>query len=220
MMLGELEEGLGDIPIVSEVGGLKRIHDKKAEAVLWDRELPDAVESWLSDISRSDWSNGRFWLYSKDIHRCVVAHFQSNGIDQVPELEWLASDIQSLAEELSAQLSSAKLRLRLEVITNDACRKFHVDNVTVRLICTYAGPGTEYGVLGDNQSPETVRRAPTGMPMLFKGLKWPASENRLLKHRSPPIEETGQTRFVVVLEPISPGTEQLNESYRPFPPRR
>lgn len=32
---------------------------------------------------------------------------------------------------------------KLEVVADDACRKFHVDYAAVRLICTFAGSGTE-----------------------------------------------------------------------------
>ena len=107
--------------------------------------------------------------------------------------------------------------MRTETVTNDACRKFHADNVHARLITTYIGPGTEYGVPKDACCPpEQVHQAPSGAAMLLKGLKWPTSNERQLKHRSPPIEGTGIIRFVVVLEPDTDDTKLLSESYTSF----
>ena len=216
-MLGSVEDGLAQVHIVDALQGLKRIRDKDAEAVLWDREVPRSISSFLGEVSSEPFKNGRFRLLARNIHACVLSHFRANEISLRPELDTFAQDVQSLADEISKLFSTTSLRLRLEAVTNDACRKFHADNVKARLICTYAGPGTEYGLVDNTAVPNDVHRVPTGQPILLKGLKWPAQQKSRLKHRSPPIEGTGQTRFVVVLEPTTPDTEQLNESYLPFP---
>ncbi|MEM6422079.1 MAG: DUF1826 domain-containing protein, partial [Pseudomonadota bacterium] len=43
---------------------------------------------------------------------------------------------------------------------------------------------------------------PTGMPILLRGKLWPESPASGIVHRSPPIEGTGATRLVLVLDPI------------------
>ena len=40
--------------------------------------------------------------------------------------------------------ASPVVQMRLEHVTDDACCRFHVDAVGPRLLCTYAGPGTEW----------------------------------------------------------------------------
>ena len=43
---------------------------------------------------------------------------------------------------------------------------------------------------------------PTGSPMILRGSHWERQNNQGLLHRSPPIEGSGETRFVVVIDPI------------------
>lgn len=38
--------------------------------------------------------------------------------------------------------------------------------------------------------------------MIFRGSHWERQNNQGLLHRSPPIEGSGETRFVVVIDPI------------------
>ena len=216
-MLSDLDLQLAEVPSVENVRDLKRIESQQVEAVIWSRAIPASVQNTLVSVSRGAFNNGRFRLQKKHVRTCVLEHFGSNGAAQSAELDWLANDIQLLADEISALFATNDLRLRLEAVTNDACRKFHADNVKVRMICTYAGPGTEFGLTENAELPDHILRTPTGQPILLKGLKWRGCKMRQLKHRSPPIKGTGQTRFVVVLEPVTPGTEQLNESYLPFP---
>lgn len=216
-MLSTALDELSQVVSVSELPDLKRIEDRDVEAVQWVRRVPEKVQDCLRDVSRGAFRNGRFSLNAEVIGKCVLEHFQANRISLTRELEWLAGDVQGLADEMSALFKSPYLRLRLEAVANDACRKFHADNIKARLICTYAGPGTEIGLAGDAEVPSDIRRVETGQPILLKGLKWPETKTRQLKHRSPPIEGTGQKRFVVVLEPVTPDTEQLNGTYVTYP---
>ncbi len=75
----------------------------------------------------------------------------------------------------------ATLRLRLEHVADDACRKFHVDAVRLRLLCTYAGLGTEW-----IDPAGQVQRMPLMQAGLFKGAAYPDAAPRVL-HRSPPV---------------------------------
>lgn len=43
---------------------------------------------------------------------------------------------------------------------------------------------------------------PIGSPMIFRGSHWERQNNQGLLNRSPPIEGSGETRFVVVIDPI------------------
>lgn len=85
--------------------------------------------------------------------------------------------------------------LRLEVIDRQSCPKFHQDSVHVRLLVTYAGPGTEYVSL---DSPEQASQAPVGSIVLMKGSKHPTNAGTIL-HRSPPVA-AGERRLCLVLD--------------------
>ena len=94
------------------------------------------------------------------------------------------------------------VRIRLDVVHDDACRKFHIDSLTARLVCTYRGPGTQYGISTDGNQPSRVFSVPTGAPFLLRGTQWPDPPVSGLMHRSPLIEGTGMTRFVLVIDPV------------------
>jgi hypothetical protein len=103
----------------------------------------------------------------------------------------LRTDIAMLAKRFAAFMGTTSLRIRLEGVTGNACRKLHVDNTDLRLITTYFGPGTEYG--------DPLQRIPCGAVALFKGRLFAAGHD-LCWHRSPQIEGTGLTRLVLVID--------------------
>ncbi|MFD1033266.1 DUF1826 domain-containing protein [Sphingomonas hankookensis] len=122
----------------------------------------------------------------------------------------LGRDIVDLATQFAALMESAAVAIRLEVIETDACRKFHADYVTARLICSYVGPGTQWLDTGDaaalaggsDPATLTLRQVATGDVALFKGRGW--SEDAPIVHRSPPVAATGERRLVLVIDPRDP----------------
>ena len=109
----------------------------------------------------------------------------------------LAADIDALVRRFAALTQAPTVRLRLEVVEGDACRRFHADYTDVRLVTTYAGPGTDIRRTPAEDAP--VTRIGTGDIALFKGKLFPGNPPVLL-HRSPPIEGTGERRVVLVLD--------------------
>src|SRR5690606_36891561 len=94
--------------------------------------------------------------------------------------------------------------IRLETVTTDACRKFHYDEVPLRLVVTYRGPGTQF--VPDGHYEEAVTRQtgydgpmhdlPRFTAAIFKGSQ---AERGGVLHRSPPIAGTGETRLLLCL---------------------
>ncbi|MEO1459694.1 MAG: DUF1826 domain-containing protein, partial [Pseudomonadota bacterium] len=119
------------------------------------------------------------------------------------ERAWLAEDVTALAERFIALVPAPYLRLRLDVVTTNSCRRFHVDAVTARLVCTYRGTGTQYGVATGGAEPERIHTVPTGSPIVLRGTLWPETPQSGLRHRSPPIEGTGETRLLCVVDPVA-----------------
>jgi hypothetical protein len=106
-------------------------------------------------------------------------------------------------------MSAQYLRLRLDVVTTNACRKFHIDALMARLVCTYRGSGTQYGISVDGADPARVFQVQTGSPILLRGTLWPQDPPSGLLHRSPPIEGTGESRLVLVLDPVFDPQEEI-----------
>lgn len=106
----------------------------------------------------------------------------------------LAADIAAHARSTLAQFGVVSTELRVEVVDEVSCPKFHCDNTRVRLLCTYHGAGTEY-VSAD--APNAARAAPTFGLIFLKGHRHPTHADRVL-HRSPALP-AGTKRLCVVL---------------------
>jgi len=89
----------------------------------------------------------------------------------------------------------------LSIVVTDTPER-PVDAVTARLICTYRGTGTQYGVWMDGAQPRRVITSPTGASIALRGPEGPERPASGLMHRSPPIESSGETRLVLVPDPI------------------
>lgn len=119
----------------------------------------------------------------------------------------LGTDIAGLTRRLAAIAECDAVSIRLEIVETDACRRFHADNVTVRLISTFAGRATQWLSNADaaslrsgaDLSDLTIRSLTAGDVALFKGRRW--SPDGAIVHRSPPIGATGEQRLLLVIDP-------------------
>lgn len=114
----------------------------------------------------------------------------------------LAADIARLASLFGEIAGTTAVRIRLEAIDGPGCRLFHADHVGLRLLCTYAGPATEWvpddavdrAALGDNARAITrhsaVRRLPRFAVGVLKGEAFPGNAGRGIIHRSPPVRSS------------------------------
>src|SRR5690606_27544721 len=121
-----------------------------------------------------------------------------------PDMPALRRDIVLLAERHAAVAGDRNVRIRLEVVETDACRKFHADYVKVRTITTYLGRGTQWieaqsaDRVGAPDGPE-IRQLDAGHVGMFKGRLW--QEMPTILHRSPPIGKSNEQRLVLVIDP-------------------
>lgn len=190
------------VSVVRDARGMESFRDPACAAALWDREVPAEPLEWLAGLGASLLPSGRVVLRASAIretarHLCDVA-----GMPKGAPSDWLIDDIANLAERFASLMGATYLRLRLEAVATNACRKFHLDAIKGRLVCTYRGTGTQYGTSVNGEDPDQIFTVPTGAPILLRGTLWPPEPEAGLLHRSPPIEGTGETRLVLVLDPI------------------
>ena len=190
------------VSVVRDERGLESFRDSACAAAIWHREMPDDVTAWLSNLETKALPNGRVVLQAKTVEDTVRRLCDISETPKGQQRDWLIADIYNLAQSFAALMRAPYLRLRLQAVTTNACRKFHLDAITGRLVCTYRGIGTQYGTSDQGDEPEQVFTVPTGDPILLRGTLWPADPSSGLLHRSPPIEGTGETRLVLVLDPI------------------
>lgn len=188
--------------IAKQVAELPLFLGRQCAALVWQRAALENFQKWMDQLDIEQCPEGRLILRVEAVADAVDQLCDMAGTPQSPEREMLVNDIATLSELFADLMDTQFLRLRLERVTDNACRKFHRDTLTGRLVCTYRGPGTQFGQAHDGQDPEYIVDVPTFSPILLRGNKWPETPDSGLVHRSPPIEVTGQERFVLVLDPI------------------
>lgn len=188
--------------ISEDAASLKALMEPQCPAVLWNRRTPEAVQSWLANLDPDLLPNGRVILQPQAVADVFDELCELSGLPAGTERAWLRADVMFLSDYFASLTHASYLRLRLDVVEHNACRKFHVDAITARLICTYRGTGTQYGFGLHGRDPEKVFTVPTGAPIVLRGTLWPEDPSAGLLHRSPPIEGTGETRLMLVLDPV------------------
>lgn len=143
-----------------------------------------------------------------------------SAIEDAVAKDFLAADIRALTAQLGAILDRRHVHAKLQVIRTDGCRKIHVDHVGLRLICTYAGPGTDWldnaHLVRENlgrmdvdidtanrsviRAGGALRRCAAGDVLLLKGEGHPGNDGRGAAHRSPPLGASGVARLVLKLD--------------------
>jgi hypothetical protein len=136
--------------------------------------------------------------------------------------DWLINDLTDLVYRFSEAADVSSVRLHLESLRDAGCCKFHADHLSLRMLCTYFGPGTEWapgeavcreeiGCAADsieaaNQRiiPDAgaIQQAPTGAVLVFKGNLFPGEEGRGLVHRSAPVSGLNHTRLRLRMDPF------------------
>lgn len=173
-------------------------------ATIWQRTLSPELSNWLDAIPVRHMPHARMSLRLACVKSAVSALCNSQGLDaaEEPFRSELAQDISSLAHRFATLFSLTHITMRLDMVTDVACPKFHLDNVPVRLLCTYRGLGTEYtsSLPGQNtsQSSQILKRGHVG---LFRGRQWPSDEEIHLLHRSPAMPADASPRLLLVIDP-------------------
>lgn len=182
---------------------MRQVRAAEVGGVIWDRETLASFQTWIDGLSPANLPQTRVILRPAATRDAVTAACVTAGTPDGPERRRLIDDVSALANMFADIMDARWLRLRLDVVDGNACRRFHVDRTTARLICTYRGTGTQFGVAQrDGADPETIQTVPTGSPLVMRGTLWPVEPDPGLRHRSPPIEGSGETRLVLILDPI------------------
>ncbi len=193
---------LPGVRVVDSPEGLSDIRAPETAAVLWRRRPLDGFQAWVDALYPERLPRARVILRPGMVRAAMGEICDACATPSGPERDLLVDDVAALADLFAEITGAAFVRLRLDAVTTNACRKFHIDAVTARLICTYRGSGTQFGIAARGDAPEQVFAAATGTPIILRGTRWPQKSGPGLLHRSPPIEGSGQTRLVLVLDPV------------------
>lgn len=178
-----------------------RFDDHDAPLTLIERRLPDGFAAWLGGVSPDRWPDGRFLAHRDHVRAGLQALFKECGAPEDALAQWWIDDVVALAARFAARAGEDVVDIRLERVSNDACWRFHIDNVQLRLVTTYFGPGTEIVPKPFGQQARSLQqrydgpvdRLPAGAVAIFHG--GPGG----VVHRSPPIVDSGEHRSLLCL---------------------
>lgn len=193
---------------VSRVNGLYALRQSTVPAAIWKRSIPYSIQTWFDQIDPDTLPRARVKLMTQDVAIVARQACDEAGLPDCSERDWFVEDITGLAECFAGVMSTRRLQIRFDIITGNACKKFHTDVVKARLICTYRGPGTQYGMLTGGKETDQIFDVPNGCPIVLRGMRWPATDSECFRHRSPPIKGLGITRLNLVLDALDHDDDQ------------
>ncbi|MDZ8117902.1 DUF1826 domain-containing protein [Pontiella agarivorans] len=207
---------------------LFEIREPDTPLVMWERDIPgDVVKQIQTWLSTGDCCvEEEIHVDQMDVRGLLAARLAENGWSENSKTgNWLIDDLTDLVYRFSEVADTCSLLFRLESLRDSACCKFHTDYLTLRMLCTYFGPGTEWapeeavcheeiGCTADSTAaanrriipnPETIQRTASGTVLLFKGNRYPGTEGRGLVHRSAPVSAPHHTRLLLRIDPVQAG---------------
>lgn len=125
----------------------------------------------------------------------------------------LLSDILKQLKQFKAVSGAESFRLLFTIVTTDMCRRFHTDINSLRLLCTYVGPGTLWlpdGIVNQKAfiaqrnkeqiavDEHQIQQVAAGDVIILKGALYP--EANPIVHRSPSVEEKGECRLLLRID--------------------
>lgn len=180
-------DGPGSVHFSDDLADLTAIFEPHIQMAIWQRELPDDASAYLSSL---DLTKLPGW-------RGLLRPGQAPDLPGWPAALGLTAwqaDIALLSDVLAELMGTERLGLRLEVLNRPMCPRYHVDQVGVRLLCTYVGAGTEW------REGEQEGQLDRGAVALIKGSGWPENIGAGLDHRSP--DPAGQPRVLIAIDAV------------------
>lgn len=192
---------------------LPRIFEEAITLAVMERRLDPAlslaVRSQLAGRGGLEWHwrGAPSQAMKEDLAKALPAPEAGNA---------LIEDIANIATAMAYLFDTETIGVRLRTLEGAMCPRFHVDNLPVRLVTTYAGPASEWlpehtvnrAGLGAPHpekpeivaDPQAIQRLHAGDLALLKGCGWVGNEARGLVHRSPQ-PAPGERRLLLALDP-------------------
>jgi hypothetical protein len=201
---------------VDDGAALAAVLDPAVNLCVWRRAIGTRLARWMEGVR-----DGCDLRAQEEL--AGAAPDGSSLVSSLPactERDELQRDMEGLAARYAAMLGAPRVLASLAVVSDDMCRKFHVDRVGIRALCTYSGPGTEWvpehavlrtGLDREAESLASGNRSvvpnaaevcalEVGWVGLLKGSEWPGNAWHGVVHRSPPVGSVGLRRVLFKLD--------------------
>ncbi|WP_438764943.1 DUF1826 domain-containing protein [Kushneria sp. TE3] len=199
---------------LSMARALDAVFDPARDIAIAPRVLPDALVASV----HAQCQTARGWSLAFEGAPGAALEAALRGQLPAPDHAGaLIDDVMMLARLMALLLAADSLRIKLRLLEETMCPRFHCDNVTVRLVTSWQGPGSEWlpehaldrrGLGAPSpDKPETVVDASaieqlgTGDVALIKGSGWRGDGRGGLVHRSPALAP-GARRLMMSIDPL------------------
>lgn len=183
---------------------LREIDSPAVALACWSRRMTEAAagafDGWPAD------GMPNLSLFATSANIAAQVRDALAACTRAPPLarDILAADLPMIGQLFGRITGLSRFEVRIEAVNDNACEKFHRDNVTARLLVTYRGPGTQWVPQGHAEEALRDQQAYHGplyeLPRFAVALaKGSARGGCGLVHRSPPIEGKGVTRLFVAM---------------------
>lgn len=176
---------------------------------VWQRRLPVQIEEFARLLLSLNQPLGESRVIElDDQHQLPDLNGLLGGYADLEGQRAFLIDVAWLVSAYACLLDARRVGLRLQVLSSAMCPRFHVDHVPLRLLSTYAGPGSEWleeGAIDRSQlareqpDASAVRQLGSGEVALLKGEKWLGNQGGGLVHRSPALLN-GERRLILSLD--------------------
>lgn len=192
------------------------IYQSEINIAIWQRKLPVTLQNSVKTfLALNPTFQTKMILTPQDALSRVSESFNNNMVE-------VSENIAELVDMFCYLFELKEAAIRLKVLDQAMCPKFHVDRVPCRLVTTYQGIATEWlphevldhaklgwgsNGLADSesglyQSESDIQQLGCGDVALLKGTLWEGNENAGLVHRSP-VLPANEKRLILTLDFIS-----------------
>jgi len=207
--------GLIEPPPCHQIGDdaavLQKVTEPGTHLSLWSRPVEASIVQEIEKLQASDLQNTRRATSRSSFDVDVSALLREQGLDPMA-FQNLRADMLRLISIFSTVSEGRELKFRLLTTGTDDCRRFHLDRLQLRLLCTYQGPGTEWLTDAQVDREALVRCRPNNEVIRFgEASRFETFWVGILKgdpknigygqvHRSPPIADSGRVRVVFSID--------------------
>ncbi|WP_052772910.1 DUF1826 domain-containing protein [Luteimonas sp. FCS-9] len=195
---------------------LLRIREPQTSLAVWQRRPASDVLAQARMVSPAEGTVRRSVAvdtgFARDLDLALEAALApGTGVDEVAALRSDLALLLHWARRIAPDCRA--LPLRIARVEGDGCRLFHSDQVALRMICTYAGAGTQWlresavdrAALGQGNNDgvldwAAVRQLATGEVAVMKGARFAGPGPGGLIHRSPPKSDTSRCTVVIDID--------------------
>lgn len=194
------------------------IYKDETNIAIWQRDLPIKLQHYIAEFLHSNRPlQASMMVTPQNVHAGI-----SELLGDIGQNNALSLDIAELVDMFCYLFDLKQVGLRLTILDQAMCPRFHVDSVPCRLVTTYQGPASQWlphqaadrtklgkgnkGLPDEHsgiyQNLTDICQLNTGDVALFKGERWEGNKNAGLVHRSPAVNE-GERRLLLTLDFMS-----------------